>query len=105
VVIATPIPGAGGEPLPEIESKLRSLDIYSAWRLLPDLQVGIVHVESDRKLDTVIALLSRMTTARVGVSAPFEDLRDTPQALHFAKVMVHGPTHSTSSVAVSARRR
>ena len=77
VVIAADVPAAGGEPLPEIESKLRSLDIFSAWRLLPDLQVGIVHVASDRKLDRVVALLSRMTTARVGVSAAFKDLRDT----------------------------
>jgi sugar diacid utilization regulator len=100
VVVAAHAPSACGEPLPEIESKLRSLDIFSAWRLLPDLQVGIVHVASDRKLDMIVALLSRMTTARVGVSAPFEDLRDTPRALHVAKVTVRGPNDSTSSVAV-----
>jgi uncharacterized protein YoaH (UPF0181 family) len=100
VVFAAQVPTAGDEPLPEIESKLRSLDIFSAWRLLPDLQVGIVHIKSDQKLDTVAALVSRTTTARVGVSAPFEDLRDTPQALHIARVMLHGPTDSTFSVAV-----
>jgi hypothetical protein len=100
VVIAAQIPSAGAEPLPEIESKLRSLDIFSAWRLLPDLQVGIVHVASDQKLDRVIGLVSRMTTAQVGVSAPFDDLRDTPRALHVARVMLRGPTDSTSSVAV-----
>jgi len=100
VVVAAHNPTVGDEPLPEIESKLRSLDSFSAWRLLPDLQVGIVHVESDRKLDRVVALLSRMTTARVGVSAAFKDLRDTPRALHAARVMMRGPTDSTSSVAV-----
>jgi sugar diacid utilization regulator len=100
VVVAAHIPTVGDEPLPEIESKLRSLDVFSAWRLQPDLQVGIVHVESDRKLDMVVALLSRVTTAGVGVSAPFEDLRDTPRALHVARVMVRGPTDSTSSVTV-----
>jgi hypothetical protein len=100
VVIAAHVRTAGDEPLPEIESKLRSLDIFSAWRLLPDVQVGIVHVESDRKLDRVVALMSRMTIARVGVSAAFKDLRDTPRALHVARVMLHGPTDSTSSVAV-----
>ena len=52
VVIAAQAPTVGDEPLPEIESKLRSLDIFSAWRLLPDLQVGIVHVKSDQKLDS-----------------------------------------------------
>jgi sugar diacid utilization regulator len=100
VVVAADVPMVGDEALPEIESKLRSLDIFSAWRLLPDLQRGIVHVASDRKLDLVVALLSRMTTARVGVSAPFKDLRDTPRALHVARVMVRGPSDSTSSVAV-----
>jgi len=100
VIIAAQIPTAGDEPLPRIESKLRSLDIFSAWRRLPDLQVGIVHVESDHKLDRVVALLSRMTPARVGVSAAFKDLRDTPRALHVARVILRGPTDSTSSVAV-----
>jgi PucR C-terminal helix-turn-helix domain/GGDEF-like domain/GAF domain len=100
VVVAAHVPTVGDEPLPEIESKLRSLDIFSAWRLLPDLQVGIVHVASDHKLDQVVALVSRMTTTRVGASAPFDDLRDTPRALHVARVMTRGPTDSTSSVAV-----
>ena len=100
VVVAAHVPTVGDEPLAEIESKLRSLDIYSAWRVLPDLQVGIVHVTSDQKLDRVIGLLSRTTTERVGVSAAFGDLRDTPRALHVARMMLRGPTDSTSSVAV-----
>jgi sugar diacid utilization regulator/uncharacterized protein YoaH (UPF0181 family) len=100
VVVAAHTPSAGDEPLPEIESKLRSLDVFSAWRLLPDLQVGIAHVDSDHKLDSIVALLSRMTVGRVGVSAAFADLRDTPRALHVARVMLRGPTDSTSSVAV-----
>ncbi|MDT5369455.1 MAG: hypothetical protein QOC62_3886, partial [Mycobacterium sp.] len=100
VVVAAHVPAGGDEPLPDIESKLRSVDIFSKWRLLPDVQVGIVHVTSDQKRDMVIALMSRMTTVRVGVSAAFKDLRDTPQALHVARVMLRGPTDSTSSVAV-----
>jgi hypothetical protein len=58
VVVAAHVPTVDVEPLPEIESKLRSLDIFSAWRLLPDLQVGIVHVNSDQRLDGVVALVS-----------------------------------------------
>jgi sugar diacid utilization regulator len=100
VVVAAQIPGEGEEPLPEIESKLRSLDVYSSWRLVPDLQIGIVHIASDRKLNRVVALMSRMTTARVGVSAAFKCLRDTPHALHVARVMLRGPADSTCSVAV-----
>ena len=100
VVVAAQVPTVGDEPLPEIESKLRSLDIFSVWRLLPDLQVGIVHVTSSQKLDRVVALMSRTTTARVRISAAFKDLRDTPQALHVARVMLRGRPDSTSSVAV-----
>jgi sugar diacid utilization regulator/uncharacterized protein YoaH (UPF0181 family) len=100
VVIAAEVPALGSEALPEIESKLRSLDVYSAWRLQPDLQVGIVHVNSDRRLDKILALVSRLATDRVGVSARFDDLRDTPQALHFAKVMLRGRPDVASPIAV-----
>jgi PucR C-terminal helix-turn-helix domain/GAF domain/GGDEF-like domain len=99
VVIAAEYPTMGSEPLPDIKSKLRSLDVYSAWRLLPDVQVGIAHVTSEQ-LDKVVALLSRIAVHRVGVSARFKDLRDTPHALHFAKVMMGGRTNGTFPVAV-----
>ena len=100
VVIAARVPTLGIEALPEIESKLRGLDVYSAWRLQPDLQVGIVHVNSERQLDEILGLVSRLATDRVGVSSCFDDLRDTPQALHVAKVMQRGRPHHCSPVAV-----
>jgi hypothetical protein len=100
VVIAAEAPAVGSEPLADIESKLRSLDVYSAWRLLPDLQVGIAHVASDQQLDRVVALVSRMAVDRVGVSARFNDLRDTPHALHIAKVTMRGRPNRTAPVAV-----
>jgi len=100
VVVAAEVSSMGSEALPGIESKLRSLDAYSAWRLLPDLHVGIVHIYSEPHLDKVLALVSRLAAARVGVSAPYDDLRDTPQALHFAKVMLHSRSDRTSPVAL-----
>jgi PucR-like helix-turn-helix protein/GAF domain-containing protein/diguanylate cyclase with GGDEF domain len=100
VVIAAEVPAVGREALPEIESKLRSLDVYSAWRHQPDLQVGIVHVKSERRLDEIVALVSRLATNRVGASARFDDLRDAPNALHFAKVMLRGRPDEASQVAV-----
>jgi sugar diacid utilization regulator len=100
VVVAAEAPAVGIEALPEIESKLRGRDVYSVWRLQPDVQVGIVHVKSERRLDEILGLVSRLTTNRVGVSARFDDLHDTPQALHFAKVMLRGRPHQASPVAV-----
>ena len=100
VVIAAEVGDVGYEALPEIESKLRSLDVFSAWRLLPDLHVGIAHVSSEHHLERVIALLTRMATHRVGVSARFDDLRDTPLGLHFAKVSLRGQATAAAKVAV-----
>lgn len=98
--MAAEVGAVGTEALPEIESKLRSRDVYSAWRLQPDLQVGIVHVKSARHLGEIVALLSRSSTHRVGVSARFEDLREAPQAFHFARVMLRDHPGAAASVAV-----
>ena len=100
VVMAAEVPAVGIEALPEIESKLRSRDVYSVWRLQPDLQVGIVHVKSERRLDEILGLVSRLATNRVGVSARFDDLHDTPHALHFARVMVQGRSDEASPISV-----
>jgi hypothetical protein len=100
VVIAAEVPAVGAEALPAIESKLHSLDVNSAWRLFPDVQVGIVHSKSDSHRDKLLNLISRMPADRVGVSARFDDLRDTPQALHFAKVTLRGRAAGRSKVAV-----
>jgi sugar diacid utilization regulator len=100
VVVAAEVSSVGTEALPGIESKLRSLDAYSAWRLLPDLHVGIVHLHSQSQLDKLLALVARLAIAPVGVSACYDDLRDTPQALHFAKVMLRSRRDRTSPVAL-----
>jgi len=100
VVVVAEVRDVGYEALPEIESKLRCMDVYSAWRLLPDLQVGIAHVASEHHLNRIIALLTRMATHRVGVSARFHDLRDTTLGLHFAKVSLRGLAPAAAKVAV-----
>jgi hypothetical protein len=90
VVIAAEVAVLGSEALPGIESKLRSMDVFSAWRLLPDLHIGIVHIRGGDQLEHVLALVSRMTTARIGVSTQFEDLRDAAEALRYARVSLRG---------------
>lgn len=90
IVIAAEVTRIGEEALPHIDAKLRSMDVYSAWRLLPDLHVGIVHVKSDKHLEKVLALMSRVAKTRVGVSPRFDDLRETAQALRYARVVLRG---------------
>jgi sugar diacid utilization regulator len=98
VVIAAKVGSDDVEPLTAIESKLQSVDVHSAWQLLPDWQVGIVRIKSEQQLDKVVALVSRMAVDRVGISARFDDLREIPQALHFAKMTLLGRPNSTSRV-------
>ena len=100
VVIAAKVGSDDVEPLTAIESKLQSVDVHSAWQLLPDWQVGIVRVKSKQQLDKVVALVSRMAVDRVGISARFDDLREIPQALHFAKMTLLGRPNSTSRVTI-----
>src|SRR5271156_4278188 len=100
VVIAADIARFGVDALPDVEAKLRSLDVSSAWRGLPDVQVGIVHVNTDRHLAAVLALVSRVAIARVGVSGRFDDLRDTARGLRQARVTLRGRAEPGSPVSV-----
>jgi hypothetical protein len=100
VVVAAELPAIGKLGLPAIENKLTSRDIRSAWRLLPDLHVGIVHVRIRDTVDTLISVLRQAATVRVGVSPPFHDLAETSDALRFARLAVTGKPSPGSLVTV-----
>jgi hypothetical protein len=103
VVVAAELPAIGKLGLPTIENKLSIRDIRSAWRLLPDLQVGIVHLRGPapaKSLDAVVDVLRQAATARVGISPPFHELAETSDALRFARLAVTGKPSPDSLVAV-----
>jgi hypothetical protein len=103
VVVAAELPAIGKLGLPTIENKLSIRDIRSAWRLLPDLQVGIVHLRGPapaKSLDAVVEVLRQAATARVGISPPFHELAETSDALRFARLAVAGKPSPDSLVAV-----
>jgi hypothetical protein len=100
VIVAADLALSGVAALPGIEVKLRSLDMSSAWRRLPDFEVGLVHVNTDRHLAALLALVGRVAIARVGVSARFKDLRGTARALHQARVTLRGKADEGSPVSV-----
>lgn len=103
VVVAAGLPGIGKSGLPAIENKLAARDIRSAWRLLPRLQVGIVHLRgpaTSDTLDTLIEVLRRAATTRVGVSPPFHKLAETSGALRFARLAVTRKPPADSLVVV-----
>ena len=103
VVVAAELPAIGKLGLPTIENRLAVRDIRSAWRLLPDLQVGIVHLRghaAPAALAALVEVLDHAATARVGISPPFDDLAETSDALRFARLAVTGKPLADSLVTV-----
>jgi hypothetical protein len=103
VVVAVELPAIGKLGLPTIENKLSVRDIRSAWRLLPDLQVGVVHLRghaTPAALGELVEVLRHAATARVGISPPYDELADTSDALRFARLAVTGKPLDDSLVAV-----
>ena len=103
VVVAAELPAIGRLGLPAIENKLSARDIRSAWRLLPDLQVGIVYLrgpEASEGQRILVEVLRQAATVRVGISPPFRELADTSEALRFARAAVTGKPSDESLVSV-----
>ena len=90
VVAAARNPELGKHALPGIVDRLRSSDIYSAWRLLPELQIGIVQLRSAAVHATLVATLKRLTSHGVGLSPQFDDLSGIGTALRYARIAVAG---------------
>ncbi|KAA9158433.1 PucR family transcriptional regulator [Amycolatopsis acidicola] len=90
VVVAAETPGLGQEALPGIENTLREHHLASAWRLTPDLQMGVVSVHGPGATRLITKLLEENAIARVGVSPEFTGLAGTARALHLARVALAG---------------
>ena len=86
VAVAAECASLGRSALIGIEAKLNSLEIASAWRLLPDVELGLVYVRDDAMLDILKGTLARLAVNRIGVSSPFDDLRSTPQGVKYARI-------------------
>lgn len=86
VVVAAETPAIGRQALADIESRLEAEAVRSAWRLLPHEQIGVVCSRSVRMRERALQVLGRQAVSRIGVSRPFTSLRETPQALQFARL-------------------
>ncbi|MGC1237794.1 MAG: hypothetical protein WA860_03280, partial [Acidimicrobiales bacterium] len=88
VVVAGEVPAVGRHALPRIEHILRvDVGLSSTWRLLPDIEVGVVSLPNPTALlDELADALSTCAVGRVGVSPPFSDLREMPSALTLARM-------------------
>jgi hypothetical protein len=100
VVVAAEVPTVGKQPLRGIASMLSSVDVSSAWRLLPDLQVGIAYIASKNTHDAMLKLLRRLATTPVGISPLFHNLTETAQALRYARFALNARNPSGAKVVV-----
>jgi hypothetical protein len=91
VVVAAELADVGRQALPEVSARLSAQDLPSAWRLLPDLQVGIVVLPDHAGgLERLVAVLDRQARHPIGVSPPYPTLDGTRTALRFAKIAMSG---------------
>ncbi|WP_037321615.1 PucR family transcriptional regulator [Amycolatopsis orientalis] len=98
VVVAAETPRVGHEPLPQIENRLRDRHHASAWRLTPDLQVGVVSMRDPSASQVIIELLRDNSSGRIGVSPVFTGLGNTSRALHLARVALSSMLQGTTGM-------
>ncbi|MCX5045247.1 helix-turn-helix domain-containing protein [Aldersonia sp. NBC_00410] len=85
VVVAARLAAIGKTALPQIAAKLDARDVRSAWRLDPDLQIGLVALPRAGSERALIEVLSATAGERVGVSPKFDELSGTGEALLLAR--------------------
>jgi hypothetical protein len=88
VVVAVEAPGLAQEGLPDAEAFLAGRGIGSAWRLHPDIQMGVVSLRHADAVPVLLELLRRRVRARSGVSPVYSSLGDTPRAVHYARLVL-----------------
>jgi hypothetical protein len=85
-VVAAESPQLAHEALPYVENRLRIRGIRSAWRLLPEMQVGIVCLPGTGQLRPLVDELAGSARSRVGISPSYAALTETASALRFARI-------------------
>jgi hypothetical protein len=99
-VVVADAPGLARHALPNVEPVLRARDIGSAWRLTPDLHIGIVSMRGVDGITELIDALRALAVGPVGVSPSYTRLEQTPQALHLARNALAGAEAGVATVTV-----
>lgn len=86
VVVCAALVDIGRSVLPDIENRLSARDVFSAWRLQPDIEIGIVHLGPAARLDVVLEVLRSYPPTLVGISPVIDDLAETAGALRYARI-------------------
>jgi hypothetical protein len=85
VAVSIDVTELGRPPMPSLDHYLRARGLASVWLLRREQQVGLVEIAAGR-LDTLLERLEQLATTPVGVSAPFDALVETPEAVRAASI-------------------
>lgn len=77
----------GADPLPDVYARLRARGLGSAWRMTPDLKVGVVSLK-DATVDSVLDVLRPLALGPVGLSNVFDSLAHASQGVYLARLMM-----------------
>lgn len=81
----------------DLEDRLRRHGVRSTWRWQPDALTGLLSIAGTTE-SAVLADLESGTAGDMGVSGLFEHLRDTPRALHDARIALTTLSHRGGKV-------
>jgi hypothetical protein len=88
LVLVADVSEDGAALVPSLESRLKRVDVTSAWRAQPDTEIGVLSLGRRRAASDIVALLADLPTTRVGVSPSYGRLDETARAARFAQVAV-----------------
>ncbi len=100
VVVAAEVAQLAHEAIPGAEIRLRLSGMSSAWRLLPDLHVGIVRLTSEVQVRKLTGELGTTARGRVGISPVYHRLNETAVALRLARMALVTAAPGTAQIRV-----
>jgi DNA-binding PucR family transcriptional regulator len=87
----------GGDPLPEIADRLRTVRASSAWRLSPHQLVGVISMR-DPDSTRVVQQLEACGSGNVGLSPVFTELDEAPRSFYLAGVALRSTPHGQQRI-------
>ena len=76
----------GHDPIPRAESALAVIDVRSVWRLDAEVSLGVLSLPDRSRNGTVLTVLDKHATHRIGASPVFGELHQAGWALQLARL-------------------
>jgi hypothetical protein len=88
----------GHDPIPRAESALAVIDVRSVWRLDAEVSLGVLSLPDRSRNGTVLTVLDKHATHRIGASPVFGELHQAGWALQLARLAL-GSNNGDTGVA------